>query len=223
MNTIRTLASLFTTCTALASCGGSTSPSGTDGAGVTLAGTVAGTTFHVSSVVAALTPTSSASSCTGSPGGTPNCTSSTSGQYLLIALTNREEFTCAVVAAEQGGPRREFANLAAVQFGILDPAANLAPGTYPVEVPVAVAGQVSTAAVGQASLYTSNASCNTDMNLQATGGTITLQAISATRAVGTYDVTFGSQGSFSGSFDVPFCSLPDAGAGSSTGNSICTP
>jgi len=64
----------------------------------------------------------------------------------------------------------------------------------------------------EAILLTTSANCGQGLDLTASSGTITLSAITATSVSGSLNVTFGSMGTFSGSFDEPLCEVPDGAA-----------
>jgi hypothetical protein len=72
-------------------------------------------------------------------------------------------------------------------------------------------------------LKTTTSTCAVGLNVTPTSGTVTLSQVSSTSVSGSYDITFGTQGSFTGSFDVAVCdssgSLPTGDGGPAT----CTP
>jgi hypothetical protein len=51
---------------------------------------------------------------------------------------------------------------------------------------------------------------------QATSGTITVVRVGQSSVSGSYNVTFGSDGSFGGSFSVPLCGTSDAATSART-------
>jgi hypothetical protein len=202
----------------LAACGGSTSAG--SGEGNSLSGTVAGTTFNVASEVAVVQAASASStSCAVySDGGlaNPGCvpTTTSSGQEVAVLLTNRAELTC---AALQSGASHDYANLDLLTLEAFTETGTLATGTYD----VVTSSNAASGALAQ--FQTSTSTCTGGINLQAArAGSITLTAVSSTSATGTYSVTFGTQGTFSGSFDVPLCDLPAASAPSpDAGPPVC--
>jgi hypothetical protein len=202
----------------LAACGGSTSAGGSEGNSVS--GTVAGTTFNVASEVAVFGAASATSTACAvySDGGlvNPGCvpTTSSSGQVVTVLLTNRADLTCAALQSEGS---HHYANLDLLTLEAFTLTGTLATGAYD------VATSSSAASGALAQFQTSTSTCNGGVNLQAaSAGSITLTEVSSTSATGTYSVTFGTQGTFSGSFDVPLCDLPDAGTPSpDAGPPVC--
>jgi hypothetical protein len=183
-------------------CGGTTREAGA-GSG-TLTGTVGSTTFSVASQLAVVEAESEA--CTGSSSGSETCSSS--GQVVAVLLTNRADVTCATAQSEEAtGANIEFANFDVLELAVGVETGTVATGTFAVAGPDAGAD----APIAGAQLSTSNATCQSAPTVEATGGSITLTQVSATTVTGTYDVTFGAQGSFSGSFNVDICELPDGG------------
>ena len=65
-----------------------------------------------------------------------------------------------------------------------------------------------------AELTSVDGSCN-DTSTAATGGTVTITAVSASQISGTYDLTFGSD-ELTGSFTAASCAAPDASSGDPT-------
>jgi hypothetical protein len=197
-------------------CGGTTTAAG--GGTGTLTGSVAGTTFSVASQLAAIEPESTTCSSTGSASGGPvdageTCTSS--GQVVIVLLTNRADATCAAAQSEEAtGSDINFANFDDLELAVGAGSGTITTGTYAV---VDSGGGVSATPVAAAQLGTTDASCQSSLQAQATSGSITLTELSATTVSGTYDVTFGTQGSFSGSFDVDICQLPDGGGAAGDG------
>jgi hypothetical protein len=193
-------------------CGGETTTLGAPGgSGTTVTGTVGGTSLSVASQLAAIGPQSTSCSGFSGDGGGQTCTSN--GQAVIVVLTNRSDATCAAAQAEAtSGGSFEFANFAELLLLVSTATGTVAPGTYSIVSPS------STVLSGAAAIFgTTNATCGTVIDSNATSGSITLTQVSATDVSGTYDVSFGSEGSFSGAFDVAICDVPDAGTGGSRG------
>lgn len=199
----------------LLACGGQTGGSGSG----SLSGTVAGTTFQVASSLAIIGPASSSEDCSGEADGGESCTSSSSGQIVAIELTNRSDATCEAAQMSASGGGEDLANLDGLIVGVVNATGTVATGTY--DIVAADAGAVS----GAVALFaTTNASCGDATELSATSGTVTLTQIGSASVSGSYDVIFGSQGSFSGSFDIAVCDLPDSGTTISDGGTpACKP
>ncbi|HEY6461863.1 MAG TPA: hypothetical protein VIY73_16975 [Polyangiaceae bacterium] len=206
------------------SSGGTTSSSGASSAGTaSLSGTVAGVTFSVASELAWSQP--APSECSGGGSGGPDAEAlddggscAQSGQVLSVGLSNRGDSTCAALQQNVVQPQNvEYANLEALLLIVVSPNGTSAPGTY------AIPGSTGTAGIqAGAQLDTTNASCAPAIHVSADGGSITLTAVSTTEVAGTYDVTFGSQGSYSGTFDVPLCDVQSGGAGAgSNAGTVC--
>jgi hypothetical protein len=212
MRTIRLAfaSSTILVATCLAACGGQTSgPGPGSGAGAgsgSISGTVGGTTFQVASAVAGIEAASAESSCSFGPDGGQSCVTTSSGKVVFVALTNRADATCDYIQSEStSGTQTNLASfdVLLLAVGSLN---DVAPGTY------AVTAAVGPTPGAAAELQTSTASCATGVRVAATSGTITLtQAGAAGEVAGSYSLTFGAQGTFSGSFDVPVCNLPDGG------------
>jgi hypothetical protein len=192
----------------LAACGGSTTGGGS-GAGQSgsVVGTVAATTFTVASEVAALSG-SSETSCVGPPFGADaasGCTTVTS-RGVTVLLTNRSDLTCPALQSDVAGQMTlaDYANLDLLLVGVNVASGDIVAGSYPV-----VSDGLDTGA--QATLVTTSSTCGEGLDLSATSGTVTLTQVSLTDVAGTYSVTFGTQGTFTGSFAVAMCALPDAG------------
>jgi hypothetical protein len=200
----------------LVACGDSTSGGG--GGGNSVSGTVAGTTFTVASEVATIQAASgSSTSCAFySDGGpvNPGCvpTTTSSGQLVAVLLSNRTELTC---PALQSGGSHDYANSDLLTLEAFTGTGTLTTGTYD----VVTSGDVTSGA--QAQFETSTSTCADGVSLQASAGSITLTEVSASTATGTYSVTFGTQGTFSGSFDVPICDLPNGVVSSDAGPPVC--
>jgi hypothetical protein len=198
----------------LGACGGQTSgPSGT----ATLSGSVGGTTFQVASSLAGVTAAGSNESCVGDSDGGQTCTSSSVGQVVFVELTNRSDATCGAVQSEESsGMSESFANLDGVLLGVASAMGTVSTGTYDI---VPQDGGVTSGA--QAIFATTNTSCQPGVSITATGGTITFSQITSSSVTGSYSVTFGSQGTFTGSFDVDICELPDAGNVTGNTQPVC--
>ncbi|HEY1695997.1 MAG TPA: hypothetical protein VGG39_27710 [Polyangiaceae bacterium] len=204
----------------VAACSGSSGGDGGAGS-ASLSGTVNGATFSVASEVAALdaaSTTCSAGGTSGDDGGAGSCTST--GQEVVVILTNRSDATCSAAQTQlASGNEAAFANFAELELLVANVTADVAAGTYD------VVNAGSTATEGSLAKYgTTDASCASSATAQASGGSVTLTAVSASRVTGSYQLTFGTEGSFSGSFDVPICNLPDAGGnGADAGAPACLP
>jgi hypothetical protein len=204
----------------IAACSGS---SGGDGGGgsASLTGTVNGATFSVASEVAALQAASTTCSSGGTSGDDASAGSCTNlGQAVVVILTNRSDATCAAAKSQiSSGKEAIFANFAELQLLVANATADLAPGTYD------VVNAGSTATEGSVAEYAStDASCAASATAEASSGTVTLTAVSSSRVTGSYQVTFGTQGTLSGSFDVPICDLPVAGGNAiDAGTPTCQP
>lgn len=203
---------------ALAAC--SSAGSGSSGS---VSGSVAGTSFTVASEVAVIMPASSSSTACAVDGdgglADAGCVSTvtTSGQVVVVLLTNRSELTCSLL---QAGSPKDYASADLLTLGVFTQTGTLSNGTYP----VTATANAASGAIAQ--FQTSTATCAEGVKPQAaSAGSVTLTAVSSTRAAGTYSVTFGTQGTFSGSFDIPICSVPN-GSGSSgadAGPPVCQP
>jgi hypothetical protein len=208
---------------ACSACGGSSSSgpggsgpggSGSGGSG-SVNGTVGGASFVVASQLAFIGPADTSSSCTGPADGGVTCTTKSSGQGVIVVLMNRPNVTCALLRSlVTKGTALASLDVLALEVG--NDNGDLAAGTY--DLP---------SGVGQASFDTFTSTCATGLYLTATGGTITLSQMSSAGVAGTYAVTFGTQGTFTGSFNVTsFCDEPDAGsasAGVDAGPPVCEP
>ena len=205
---------------ALAACGGQTSGLGGGGGTGSVSGTVGGTSFQVASAVAAITSETSESTCNFGPDGGQSCVSTSSGQVVAVVLTNRADATCAFVqsqAASNG--QTTFANFDALLLAVGTANGDVAPGTYD----IASTSALGTTTAAMAQLETTSSSC-APATVPATGGTITLTQAGPGEVAGSYTVTF-AQGTFTGSFDVETCTLPDAGSQTSfdAGPPVCKP
>ncbi len=195
----------------LLACGGQTT--GPGGGTGSLSGTVSGTTFQVASQVGIISAASSSSTCGGSPDGGVTCVNTNSGQLVGVVLTNRADATCAYIQSEaETNGNTSFANFDALLLAVVDANGQVTPGTYAIQ-PV----QSGATSGAGAQFETSNDSCVSGVAATATSGTITLTAAGPDEIAGSYSVTFGAQGTFSGTFDVQTCALPDAGPTTSSG------
>jgi hypothetical protein len=122
---------------------------------------------------------------------------------VVVELTNRAGYTCGTMLAAD--PTATRANFDDLFLTVASGKSRLTTGTY--EIASTDAG---TAYVGGATggLITSTSRCETELNRATTGGFVTLTQVTPTRVAGTYGVTFGTEGSFSGAFDVGICTLP---------------
>jgi hypothetical protein len=183
---------------AVTACGGISNGDTPPNSG-TLTGTVSNTTFTVGTALGAIIPESATVSCEDEPDASPVCSSSSSGQAVAIGITNRPGLTCSKSFLE-------YANLDVLDLYVGAPSGTVTTGTHPI-------GPIAASGAGASALFsTSDSACTGNIATQATAGTITLTEVSSTRVTGSYSVTFGAQGSFSGSFDVALCDFLDAGA-----------
>ena len=182
----------------LAACGGSAASSDPSGA---VTGSAYGTTFNVASVYA-FSFGGVDNNCTVVDGGPPQC----SPGSVQVWLTNRTDDTCSFLQSVSASETEiaEFANQDVLVLNPANPNGELTPGTYEVVPRTATNSTTATTAT----LLTTTSTCKEDINQSATGGTITLTVATSAELKGTYDVTFGSQGSFSGRFDVAVCDIP---------------
>jgi hypothetical protein len=188
---------------ALAACSSSSGGNGS------VNGTVDGVSFSAASGIAEVGPESSSTDCNVSPDGGQTCTSSSSGQVVAVALTNRAGISCETITG--GGTK--FANMDLLELGVGTASGTVATGTYDI-----VGSESNLTSGAEAILLTTTANCGQGLNLTASSGTITLSQITATSVSGSYSVTFGSMGTFSGSFDEPICEVPDGGSMMSSGD-----
>jgi hypothetical protein len=86
------------------------------------------------------------------------------------------------------------------------------PGTYTLGATQNVAIVVSYAA--------SDVNCNETINEQATGGSVTLDTVSATAVTGTFDMTFASGDHLAGQFDAPVCNVDITNLGGNGGGCV---
>ena len=184
-------------CLGLAAACSSNSSSGSG----TLTGKVASTTFSVASELAQVATTGPLEDCTVGAGDASCVPVKSTGQTVLIALTNRADVDCSALVADYGS-NFGFSNLDVLFIDLDVMEGTVTPGTY----------TYSGGASGKdmtANFTTMNATCATAINAPATGGSVTITAISGTSVSGTFDLTF-AQGSFSGSFSSPICDVGDA-------------
>ncbi len=210
----------------LVSCGGSATGSSSPDSG-SVSGTVAGTAFTLASEVATFGPASANSTSCGvayfSDGGQVSSdagcvpTTTSRGQVVAILLTNRAALTC---AALQSAGSRDYANFDLLTLEAFTETGTLATGVYDIVT-------ASNAASGSlAQFETSTSACGQGVNLSAaTSGSITLTVVGSANVAGTYTVTFGMEGTFTGSFDVAICDLPNGTgtAGADAGPPVCLP
>jgi hypothetical protein len=190
--------------TTLTACGGSVSSGGSGGAG-SLSGSVSNTTFTVASALA-IAGADTSTTCVSSPDGGITCSSTSTGQGVGVLLTNRSDATCAAIQSDiESKANTQYANFDYIELDVTNGTGDVTPGTYDI-----VTSQTATSGA-EAEFTTTTSACANALDLMATAGTITLTKISSANVTGTYNVTFGTQGAFAGSFDVAVCNLPDAG------------
>jgi hypothetical protein len=190
-------------------CGGRAS-----GGSSSVSGTVGGATFAAASQIAVVTPVTGVA-CT--PGGDGR-----KGQAVEIFITNREGATCdallASIAADEVVNYARFDDLGIV---VGNQRGELAEGKYDV---IAEGNPVSAAG---AQLRTTTSTCEQELAMGASAGSVTLTKVSPTEVAGTYTLTFGGTGSFTGGFDIPVCEVPDGGLSRllapDAGHVACTP
>jgi hypothetical protein len=205
---------VFVVVGALAACS-SSGKTGTGGGSGSVSGTVGGTTFTVGSGVAIIGQNTS-SSCFGpTADGGESCTSATNGYIAQIILANLSILSCSFIESSFDS-NASYANADALELSILNPNGDITAGTY--DIVAADAGEPGNTNIAAAEFSTTTSTCGDGLDVMASSGTITVSAVSATSISGTYDITFGSQGSFAGSFDSPACAVPDAGSTSSEGD-----
>jgi hypothetical protein len=207
----------------LAACVGQTSGTGPGAGTGSVSGTVAGTTFQAASVVASVQSETANSTCSFGPDGGQSCVTTSSGQVVVVALTNRADATCGYIQSQAAsGTDTTFANFDVLVLAVGTPNGDVTPGTYNVGAMGSIGPTSTQTAFAQ--LETTTATCVSGNAIPATGGTITLTQAGPGAVAGSYEVTFGTQGSFSGSFDVETCAIPDAGARSfDAGAPVCKP
>jgi hypothetical protein len=189
---------------ALAACGGSATTSGGSSGGPgagsgSLSGTVAGSSFNVTSALAA-DYSAEAVPCPTADGGPPQCYAGN----VFIGLASRGPDVCPAVSSTSTNTVTELANVDSLELTVVNVNGQVTAGTYD----VAPSGDTSNPSPLTSAVFsTTTSTCAGGVSLGATGGTITLTEVSAARLAGTYGVTFDTQGSFSGTFDVPICPL----------------
>ncbi len=193
-------------------CGGATRGGGS------VTGTVGGTTLSVASVAAFPGWSSESGSCIVSvDGGNLTCPSSFSREVAVL-FTNRSEATCAAIQSDVASNTTfDYASFDSLVVAVNVANGDVVAGTY--EIVASDSGSVTGA---YASFTTTTATCATGLNVSATRGIVTLSQVSPATVTGTYKVTFGAEGTFSGSFDVAICDLPDAASATPTaGPPVC--
>jgi hypothetical protein len=199
---------------ALAACGGATTAGASS---ASASGSVGGASFQVAGEVGIVAIANATSACVGTPDGGSVCTPVHKGQVVGLLLTNRAELTCTYLQDLVGsGHNPNFANLDLLELTVGTENGTVASGTYDI---VTATNSVDGA---RAYFSTTTASCQEGQNVSADKGTITLTEVDGARLKGSYSVTFGTQGAFTGSFDVPVCTMPDAGPAQTT-PSPCQP
>ena len=169
-----------------------------DGSG-SLTGSVAGSTFSVASVLAFV---SGPSSCSAVDGGSATCGPVVAG----LTLANRGDYKCVNIDnAQSSNTVLELAKLDTLEFNLANPdGGSLAAGTYTLG-PAPPEPDVTALWAG---FETTTSTCSPGLDITATGGTVTLTHVDATSMTGTFSVSFGAQGSFSGTFDALDCAPP---------------
>jgi hypothetical protein len=137
---------------------------------------------------------------------------------MVLILTNRSGLSCSEIDSVSN-TRSAFANLDALVLEVGTETGDLSPGTFKLTSADGGLGTATTAA--SADYSTTTATCADGPEQVGTSGTITLTSISAAGVAGTYDVTFGSMGSLSGSFNTSICQLPDSGTNGGDGGINC--
>ena len=190
-------------------CGGSTS------GGDSVKGTVSGTTFGVASEMAVTGGSGNSSACTGPDGGNPTCSSDFSRQVEVI-FTSRSDANCAAIQRDAvSNTSFQYANFGYLSVGVNVAGGEVVAGTYDIVT--------NDSATGASAVYmTTTTQCDLVLSLPATSGTVTLTQVSSTSVAGTYTVTFGTHGTFSGSFDVAICDY-DAGTTTAPPTQVCQP
>lgn len=134
----------------------------------------------------------------------------TGGSNVEIELSDRP-VSCDSL---QGPSSVDYANHHTLTLRAFDDSAAVSAGTYPVTGDV---GGPTSGAV--AFFYTSDATC-TSQRMDATDGTVTLATLTTSHVAGSYSVTFGTLGTFSGSFDAAPCTDTSAAG---DGGTTCMP
>jgi len=131
------------------------------------------------------------------------------GQLVEVVLASRAGLTCADVDAVMGQGKTAFASTDALVLTLGTINGDLSVGTYD------VSGTGSGNFAKIARLMTTSATCASVVDDMATSGSVTFTAVDASRVAGTYDLTFGSNGSYAGAFDITPC--PESQANDATG------
>lgn len=185
---------------------------GGGGGSNTLTGTVSGVTFSVGSALATHAPITSTACSSGGPGADGGCTTTSSGDEVAILLVNRAGLACSLLEEQSVN----FASIDALILVVATKTGKLSTGTFK----IATSNTATEGAIAE--LSTTTATCGQGMQDKATSGTVTLTTLSATQVAGSYDVTFGTTGSFKGTFDTSPCALPDGGNHGASGDAGCT-
>jgi hypothetical protein len=187
----------------LAACGGSTTSGGASAGSIS--GPVAGTTLTIASGMAVLDADTVSPTCALQESGGETC-----GQQVTVLLTNRADATCASEASNSN-----YANLRALVIGVSMTSGGVVPGTYAISENTSVARSF-------ALFLTTTSTCTDGLASVAATGSVTVSDFSATNVTGTYNVSFGTEGTVSGSFDVPICAF-DAGTTTTNPTPVCQP
>jgi hypothetical protein len=101
-------------------------------------------------------------------------------------------------------------SLEVLKGGLVQTQAPVGAGTYPITTGTPVFDINGNFVVAEGSIDVWGAACAPVSNPDATGGTIWISAVTATRAQGSLDVNFGTGNHISGAFDLPLCAYtPD--------------
>lgn len=107
-----------------------------------------------------------------------------------------------------------YANADALELSVGNFAGNVIAGAYDIVVPGTGSSSDGGTSIRATAEFSGALSARTpDFDLWATGGTISLTAVSASNVTGEYNVTFETQGTFTGTFNVAICDLPDGPVG----------
>jgi hypothetical protein len=198
------VASLLLVASAGLSCGGNTTGP-RDG---TASGTVAGQALAVGVGTATFQDGVPANDCGDA---SPECGAMTTGHSLTIALTNRSDNQCYEVRVAAGAASPiPYAGFQSLTLTILD-VGTVQPGHYP------LAATFEQPSAASARYWTTTATCGPGVIVDATAGDVTLTSLDPAHVTGTYNLTFGTQGALSGSFDVADCDPASAGPAPPTG------
>jgi hypothetical protein len=181
-------------------------------------GSVSGTAYGVSFTAESVYTTFGGGldePCVITDGGSPPC----GPGFLEIWLTNRSDDTCSFLQGESASGTEivSFASRDALVLDVVNPNGSVTPGTYTIENGDAGSGAEATGAF----LWTTDSKCQTLINPSASSGTITVTRASSAGVAGTYSVSFGAEGAFSGQFDVTLCSLPATAAPPTPPTPVC--